>query len=269
MTWGAVAIGGASLVSGFLGNKSAKKAGQVQSAAGKAASTQALQAGVDANLLQDTGYAQQQAYQQPYLEGGQGAYQQLLGGMQDGGEFRETFAPSDLTTDPSYQWRLDQGLQALKASRNATGNLQTGQGLKDIVNYGQGAASQEYQAAYDRFMNNQNTAYNRLSGLATTGINAAGTLTNAASTLAANKGQNIMSSAANSGNFLTGAAASQAAGLVGGANAITGAINNGANTWLGYQMLNKKYPSTGTVGGQQQLPFDDVNNSFGGWTGQH
>ena len=265
MTWGAVAIGGATLVSGFLGHKAAKDAGKVQSAAGQAASTQALAAGQTANTLQDTGYQQQLGFQQPYLQGGGQAYQQLLGGMGVGGdpndpshgEFRKTFAPSDLTTDPSYQWRLDQGLQALKASRNATGNLQTGQGLKDIVNYGQGAASQEYQSAYDRFMRNQETAYGRLSGLATTGINAAGTMSNAASSMAANKGQNIMGSAANSGNFLTGAAASQAAGMVGGANAITGAINNGANTWMGYQYLNKKYPnSTGTapggVGGNQR-----------------
>lgn len=265
--WSGIAIGGANLIGGLLGNKAAKGAAKVQSQAGQAASTQALEAGKTANTYQDEALKAQLGYQQPYLEGGNNAYAQLTGGMQPGGEFRQTFAPSDLTTDPSYQWRLDQGLQALKASKNATGSLQTGQGLKDIVNYSQGAASQEYQNAYDRFMRNQETAYGRLSGLAQTGINAAGTLGNAYGSYAANKGQNIIGSAANSGNYLTGAAASQGAGMVGGANAITGAINNGVGNWMGYQLLNKKYPTAGATPSPQQ--YDDINQLFGGWTGGH
>jgi hypothetical protein len=156
----------------------------------------------------------------------------------------------------------------IRNSQSARGLLGGSQSKVDLLNYGQGAASQEYQSMYDRFMHNQETAYGRLSGLASTGINAAGTMTNAAGSLAANKGQNVMGSSANSGTFLTGAAASQAAGMVGGANAITGAINNGTNNWIGMQYLNKKYPSS-PVSQPQPQQYNDFNQNFGGWTGEH
>jgi hypothetical protein len=55
--------------------------------------------------------------------------------------------------DPSYQFRLSQGLKALQNSAAARGNLLTGGTAKAINDYGQQAASQEYQAAYGRAAN--------------------------------------------------------------------------------------------------------------------
>lgn len=155
------------------------------------------------------------------------------------GRFTETFKPSDLTTDPSYQWRLDQGLQALKASRAATGTLQTGQGLKDIVNYSQGAASQEYGAAFDRFMRNQETAYGRLAGLAGIGTNTAGNIGTAGQTAAGQIGQTAMQGTNASNQALLGGAQAMASGTVGQANAISGAMQGGIQNWMGYQYLNR------------------------------
>lgn len=55
-----------------------------------------------------------------------------------------------LKGDPSYQFRVGQGLQALRQGRAAQGTLNTGGTLKDILEYGQKAASQEYGNFFDR-----------------------------------------------------------------------------------------------------------------------
>lgn len=61
-------------------------------------------------------------------------------------------APSaqELTTDPSFQFRLDQGRKTLEQSAAGKGVLRTGGTLKDLVNYGQDFASNEYGNVYNR-----------------------------------------------------------------------------------------------------------------------
>ena len=61
--------------------------------------------------------------------------------------------------DPSYQFRLDEGMRNLLANKAAVGGLGSGQTLRDIMNYGQGAASQEYQNAYNRFNTDRSFNY--------------------------------------------------------------------------------------------------------------
>lgn len=56
----------------------------------------------------------------------------------------------DWTGDPGYQFRLGQGTGALERSAAARGVLRTGGTLKDLLEYGQNFASQEYGGAYDR-----------------------------------------------------------------------------------------------------------------------
>ena len=78
------------------------------------------------------------------------------------------FAPPSgqdvLAQDPGYQFRLDQGTGALQNSAAARGVLNTGGTLQDLINYGQGAASQEYGNAYARdlgtYQNNYQDALN-------------------------------------------------------------------------------------------------------------
>jgi len=72
------------------------------------------------------------------------------------------YAPTtaaDLAVDPSYQFRVGQGLQALTNSAAARGVANTGGTLKDFLNYGQNAASQEFQAVDTRRL--QDYATNR------------------------------------------------------------------------------------------------------------
>lgn len=56
----------------------------------------------------------------------------------------------DLQGDPSYQFRLQQGQGALENSAAAKGLLRSGDTAKALVDYGQNAASQEYQNVYAR-----------------------------------------------------------------------------------------------------------------------
>ena len=56
----------------------------------------------------------------------------------------------EMNADPGYQFRMQQGQQALERSGAAKGVTNTGGNLRDILDYGQQAGSQEYGAAYGR-----------------------------------------------------------------------------------------------------------------------
>lgn len=69
-------------------------------------------------------------------------------------------SPQEAINDPGYQFRLGQGEQALQQSAAATGTLNTGGTLKDILGYGQNYASNEYQNVWNRDLSAYQTNYN-------------------------------------------------------------------------------------------------------------
>lgn len=70
-------------------------------------------------------------------------------------------APTGVTeqNDPGYQFRLQQGQQALERSAAAKGTLLTGGTLRDVQDYAQGLASNEYQNVYNRALTGWQTNY--------------------------------------------------------------------------------------------------------------
>lgn len=68
-------------------------------------------------------------------------------------------APSytEAANDPGYQFRLQQGTQALQNSAAARGTLNDSGTLKALTDYGQGAASQEYQNVWNRALGGYTT----------------------------------------------------------------------------------------------------------------
>lgn len=75
----------------------------------------------------------------------------------------------DILGREGYRFRLGEGLQALENSAAARGTLNSGGTLKDLVNYGQRAGSQEYDAEWDRAFNLWGTGEaNRMSAYQTT-----------------------------------------------------------------------------------------------------
>ena len=82
-----------------------------------------------------------------------------------GFQYEEFRAPSldEITRDPAYQRRLEEGRKALETSAAAKGLLRTGATLKGLTDYGQKVASEEYGSAYQRasqdYERNRDLAY--------------------------------------------------------------------------------------------------------------
>jgi hypothetical protein len=70
-------------------------------------------------------------------------------------------APSaqEVLTDPGYMFRLQTGTDAMEKSAAARGVLRTGGTLKDLIQYGQNFATQEYQNVYDRALKSHGANY--------------------------------------------------------------------------------------------------------------
>lgn len=158
----------------------------------------------EANAINREMFEYQKSIQAPYVQAGQQSLADIQALMAD---------PSSIQNDPSYQWRMSQGQQALERNMAARGGMLGGAALKQLQRYGQGFASQEFQ--------NQ---FNRLSALAGIGQAAANTMTG----VAGNFGANAMEGATALGNI----DASRALG-------IAGSLNNALDTYLDYDLQNK------------------------------
>jgi hypothetical protein len=78
--------------------------------------------------------------------------------------YNKQFAAPDeakMKEDPGFQFRLDQGRKALEASAAGKGILRTGGTLKDLVNYGQNFATNEYANVYNRNFNEYKFDYDK------------------------------------------------------------------------------------------------------------
>lgn len=151
-----------------------------------------------------------------------------LGGF---GSLSKSFGASDFQTDPGYQFRMDEANKALQRSQAAKGGLLSGAAAKELTRYNQGAASDEYMNAYNRFNTNQSNLYNKLAGLSGTGQQAANTLGTLGQNTATNVGNNMMAA----GN-------AQAAGQVGAANAWSTGLGNASSGIQSALLYNKLFP---------------------------
>ena len=208
-----LAIAGGSIVGGLISSQGAQSA--ADTAAG--ASTQASQASIAEQRRQ---FDINQANQQPWLTAGTGAVNQLAAGLAPGGQFTQNFTPADFLAgqDPGYAFRMSEGMKALNASMAAKGLGVSGAGIKGAINYGQGAASQEYQNAFNRYQTNRANVLNPLQSLAGVGQSTATALGTAGSNMASNVGNTLMSNAGNVGNAAMASAGLQSSAYGGAAN---------------------------------------------------
>lgn len=147
-------------------------ANQQAKAAQNAANTQAA-ASREATQIQKDMYDQTRKDLMPYADAGRGSLSQLMGQMGPNGYFNQTYDGQDIYSDPGYQFRLNEGLDAVQSGAAAQGGLLSGATMKALQSYGQDMASQEYQNAYNRFNADQTNRYNRLSNIVGLGQNAA------------------------------------------------------------------------------------------------
>jgi len=234
---GATALGGGLA---YLGSQNAANA-QRDAAAQSAATQQAI---ADQSIA-----AQKEMYQQgrtdlaPYREGGVTAQNQLMqmlgiGGDQTApgyGRYAKDFSMSDFTTDPGYQFRLEQGMKALNASAAAKGMGMSGANIKGATEYGQNMGSQEYQNAFNRYNTNRAAQLDPLFKLYTGGQAAAAGSAAGAANLGANLGNTYSNLGTNLGTAATNAGAATAGGYVAGGNAINSTIGNIGNQYMNMQ----------------------------------
>jgi hypothetical protein len=223
----AIIMGGATLLGSVLGFSGASKEADAQTSAANAEAA----AEEHATDIQNQQWQQTQKNLSPWMQAGQGA----LGKLSSlAGNEQFNFSTTGANADPSYQWRLQQGQDALAASAAAKGGYFSGATGEALTEDAQNTASQEYQNQYNRWMNTQQQNWNELSSLSSGGQNAAAGLGGLGAQYASAAGQNAI-----------GAAQAQGAGQIGAANAYSGALTNtsnqlmsGAGQYSQYQLMN-------------------------------
>lgn len=237
---GGAVIGGVASKQGADAQADASKEGYDAQANASMMATESNERIANQNLqLQKEMAAQQRMDFSPWRDTGAQALDSLWSGIQNG-DF--TVGEIDLTQDPGYQFRMDQGNKALDASAAARGMLLSGAQQQAVTDYSQGMASQEYANAYAREANKKANQYNMLSGLSSQGLAASAQQAGATSQLAQTSG-NILSNLGTSNSNLTtslGNAAAQSAIDQGQARAgayagTATAANQGIQNWLTYQ----------------------------------
>jgi hypothetical protein len=206
--------------------------------------------------------------EQPYMAAGSSAANQLSAGLSNGSltagySPQFSFSGVNQANDPAYQFDLQQGQQAVQRSAAAGGGLVSGGALKDLNNYSQGFASNQYQQsysnalaayqqAYNQYETTQGNTYNRLSGAAGLGQNAV-TQTATSGNAAAGTNAAVAGNAANSiANLTTAQGNANAASTLGVGNALSGGVNSIAN----YLAQN----SGSSYGNPNMNPNSNANN---------
>lgn len=206
-----------SLIGGLIGQ------GGANAAAGgvRSATSQAYQAAQHQKDVNNSNYS-------PYTGLGIGAVNKigqllgfgtLRGDGTEGGTYNFDYADAkntqqnalnDFYTSPGYNFRLQEGINALDRSAAAKGRLISGAQTKAIQNYGQGLASDEY--------NNWLANYWKAAGV---GQGATDSLTSANTGLTNNSGNQLIQGATTAGQF-----------GIQGANALASGIGSGINNTL-------------------------------------
>jgi hypothetical protein len=96
---------------------------------------------------------------QPYLAAGTSANARLSGLLGLGGENSDDILET-LRNSPGYQFRMQQGQDALDKSLSARGMVFSGRGLKEAQELGQGLADQTYNDYVNQLLQQQSLGYN-------------------------------------------------------------------------------------------------------------
>jgi hypothetical protein len=142
-------------------------------------------------------YASAQAAQQPWQLAGGWSVNELRNKLAEG--------PGEYTKSPGYDFRLQEGVNALERGAAARGKQLSGAQEKALTRYGQDYATNDYQNWLNRWYDSLKP-YQSLAGLGQTSATAAG-------------------------QFGVGAGQSQAAGYLGQANTINSLMNTYGEGW--------------------------------------
>lgn len=228
-------------------------------------------------------YGQGVGFQEPSMAAGNLATNRMLDilglsgntGAQGYNSYNQPFTAEDFNTfkDPGYNFRVQQGQQAMLNAARGGGLAGSGAALKAATKYGQEMGSQEFQNAYTRATQAAESSRTALLPLMAQGLTASQTASQLAGTtggqLSGNQfglGTNLGSLASNTGNTIAGAytgaiptmaaltsanpygqamenvGQARASGYVGGASALGQALQGPANAMMAYTMMNRFAP---------------------------
>lgn len=212
-------------------------------ASGKAVDAQTAAAD-KANQTSLDEYNQTRADQAPWRAAGANALTQLTGNLSKG------FSAGDLTSDPGYQFELNQGMQGLDRSAASRGRLYSGAQMKAADTYATNFAGTKYDDAYNRWV----TGNNELAGVAGLGQ----TATNATDAAAQAYGQQY-------GQNTTGASNASASGYLAQGNALSSALNGGV---AGVQYAMRGYtPTPAVTYGSDPYGYQGTQNNPSAYVG--
>jgi len=240
--------------SSLLGARSASQAASAQQQAANRATDVAGQTAADQVALQREIFEKQTELQKPFREAGlagQNRLMELLGiggtaGAPGYGKYASAeFGMDKFKADPSYAFRMSEGMKALERSAASRGGLLSGATLKGIQRYGQDLASTEFQNAFNRYQAERTGTLNPFQALAGTAQSGANTLGSQAGQMGANISNALGSYGSSAQSNIIGAGNAQASGYMGQANAIAGGLGQGLNFYQNQQLLNR-LPTYGT-----------------------
>ena len=236
----ALISGGASIVGGYMAGQSAKKGAQIQADAMR-----------ESAAMQKQMFDVQNEQQKPYREAGYSALGDISG-MKP--YLTKQFGPEDFQAgiDPSYNFRLQQGNLAATNLANRAGGAIGGNTLQGLIDYGQGAASQEYGNVFNRFQTGRSNIYNNLASIAGLGQTSLG-----------QTGQLAGTTAQSVGGSIAGAGSAIGGGQIAASNAYGGGIQGAGNAYMLSQMLGRRNPATPTGGATPISPsFDSYQDPY-------
>ena len=211
---------GANLAGGLMGASAAKKAAKAQAATA-----------MEALKFHKAAYNETKENTQDYRNAGAEGVNLLSALLQD---------PNAIQDSAAYQFRRNEGLEALDRAALARGNAFSGAQAKGLQDYASGLASQEYGNQFQRLFNT-----------AGMGLNATNTLANVAT-----------STATNMGNLLQDAANYKAQGMANSGNALMSGLG-GARPYMGEAIpyIQKLF------GGQSKDPYTTHSGGVGNTAG--
>lgn len=148
---GAAILGGSALAGSALSAYGSNKAAQVSA-------RQAERTAVRNQAIAEDAGIKQEALTKPWIDTGLVSMSDIQKYVGDPANFKSNAyqGPTqfsgdvDVTQDPSYKFRLQQGIDALDNSAAKQGSLKSGKQQKALMELGQNMAAQEYAAAYKR-----------------------------------------------------------------------------------------------------------------------
>lgn len=225
MPWTAAAIVGAALVGAGASYYGSKEISDTT----KDSSDNTLEATSDTNAMLQKQYDQTREDNEPWRLAGQEA----LKSIQETPDFSFSNDDYDFFSDPSYEFRQQEGINALDRSAASRGRLLSGGQDRAVTRYASDLASQEYGNAFARAKSTYDTNLNTQKSLAGVGQQANQSNISSGNSLTQSMANNTMASN-NAQNVLAMQGANSTADMYGG---MAQSVNQGLGNYLLYDSL--------------------------------